>query len=111
MHTKVYSKIMKDCQKGFYYDVEKNNRLIKERHISFDEIIAVIESNQIIDILEHPNQTKYPGQKIFVLSINNYIYFVPFVEIDDHTIYLKTAFANRKAHKKYHKGKYNDSKI
>ena len=84
--------------------------MIQERHISFEEVIAVLEANQILDILEHPNQTKYPGQKIYVLPLNNYVYFVPFEEIDEHTIHLKTIFANRKAKKHYMKGKGNDER-
>lgn len=85
----------------YTFSPEKNIKLIKERSISFEEIIAAIENNQIIDILEHPNQKKYGKQKIYVLNIKEYIYLVPFVEDINKNIFLKTIIPSRKAKKKY----------
>lgn len=56
----------------------------------------------LIDILEHPNQSKYPGQRIFVMNIHGYIYLVPFEENGDQ-VELKTIIPSRKATKKYRK--------
>jgi hypothetical protein len=50
--------------------------------------------------LPHPNPKKYPKQKILVLDIKGYAYYVPFIE-DKEKIFLKTIFPNRKATKKY----------
>ncbi len=47
----------------YTFSSEKNSKLIAERNISFDEIIAAIENNQVLDILEHPNTEKYEGKK------------------------------------------------
>jgi hypothetical protein len=33
-----------------------------------------------VDLPEHPNQERYPGQKISVVAIESYAYLVPFVE-------------------------------
>ena len=63
----------------------------------------------MVDTYEHSNQEKYPGQKVFVLEIENYAYLVPFVE-DSDKIFLKTIFRNRKATKKYLKGGNNGQK-
>ncbi|MCK5123534.1 MAG: toxin, partial [Candidatus Pacebacteria bacterium] len=52
------------------------------------------------DIVEHKNQKKYPDQKIFVISINNYAYLVPFIE-EENKIFLKTIIPSRRATKKY----------
>ena len=84
----------------FDFDPVKNRELKKTRGISFEEIVFVILQNQYLDILEHPNKTKYSNQKIFVVDIDNYIYLVPFV-IDGKRIFLKTIFPSRKATKKY----------
>ena len=39
-------------------------------------------------------------QQVFLLAIDNYIYFVPFI-VDGDTVFLKTAFPHRKATKDY----------
>lgn len=92
----------------YEFPTEKNQWLLKERGISFEEIIAAIENNQILDIIEHPNQDKYPHQKMYVIQINNYIYLIPFVKKNEETIFLKTAFASRKATKFYLSGEINE---
>ena len=79
---------------------EKNNLLKVERGISFEEIIAAIESENLLDILDHPNQDKYPNQYLFVLKINGYAWLVPFVR-EGNQCFLKTAFPSRKANKNY----------
>lgn len=77
------------------------NELIKiERGISFEEVINSLIDVGPLDILEHPNQTKYSQQKIMIVNINDYIYLVPFVE-DETKIFLKTVIPSRKATKHY----------
>jgi len=58
--------------KYFDWDPEKNERLIKERGISFEEVLIAIEGGYLLDIVEHPNKAKYPGQKVFVVQIEDY---------------------------------------
>ena len=62
-----------------------------------------MEQGFLLDVLEHPNQEKYQGQKIFVVQIDEYAYLVPFVE-DEREIFLKTIIPSRKATRKYLKG-------
>lgn len=66
-------------------------------------MVFYIDRGQILDIVEHPNQERYAGQRIFILNINNYAYLVPFVETESE-IFLKTIIPNRKATKKYLRG-------
>jgi len=49
----------------FDWNDEKNKKLLLERNISFEEVVYYIEKGNIISIIDHPNQKKYPGQKIF----------------------------------------------
>ncbi|MHB1274909.1 MAG: BrnT family toxin [Candidatus Humimicrobiaceae bacterium] len=79
---------------------DKNEKLKKERNISFEDVIYYIENEKLHAILKHKNQERYPGQKIYAVEINNYIYLVPFVEIENE-IFLKTIIPSRKATKKY----------
>ena len=84
----------------FSWNTDKNKQLQDERNISFEEVVFYIERGFLLDIVEHPNQTKYSGQKIFIVNINDYAYLVPFVETDKE-VFLKTIIPSRKATKKY----------
>ncbi len=85
--------------KYFDWNLEKNEKLIKERGISFEEVLIAITENHLLDIIKHSGN-KYPNQKIFIVQINNYAYLVPFVE-DEEKIFLKTIIPSRKATKDY----------
>ena len=86
--------------KLFTWNQKKNERLKKERGISFEEIVYHIEKGDVADLLEHPNQTRYPGQRIFVVIVNQYLYLVPFEESKEE-ITLKTIIPSRKATRQY----------
>ncbi len=86
--------------KYFDWNNEKNEELIKDRNISFEEAVFCIMHDGLLDIIEHPNKSKYPDQKIFIVDIDNYVYIVPFVE-DDEIVFLKTIIHSRKMTKQY----------
>jgi len=90
--------------KSYKWNTEKNNLLKETRNISFDEIVLAISHNMIIKVYDHPNQEKYPGQKIFEINLNNYIYLVPYSETDNE-YFLKTIIPSRKATKSYKRTK------
>ena len=80
---------------------EKNENLKKERGIGFEEIVLKLIKGEILDVISNPSRN-FPNQKIFVIEINNYIYYVPYVE-DKEKIFLKTIIPSRKLVKKYQK--------
>jgi uncharacterized DUF497 family protein len=84
----------------FVWNSEKNTQLIRERGISFERVIFHIERDEILDVVKHPNPSKYPNQRMFILDIGNYAYLVPFVETKTE-IFLKTIIPSRKATRKY----------
>ena len=84
----------------FVWNSEKNAQLIQERGISFERVIYHIERDEILDIVKHPNASRYPNQRMFILNIGNYVYLVPFVESKTE-IFLKTIIPSRKATRKY----------
>lgn len=86
--------------KYFDWNEEKNERLKRERNISFETIVAQIERGNLIDIMEHPNKQKHGNQDMYVIEYDNYAYLVPFVE-DKEKIFLKTIIPSRKATRKY----------
>ncbi len=84
----------------FDWDPEKNEQLKAERNISFEEIALLLSSGILWKRTKHPNQKDYPHQEVFLIPIEDYIFFVPYV-IDGDTIFLKTPFPHRKATKDY----------
>lgn len=86
--------------KYFDWNEEKNKLLKLERDVGFEDVTTAINSGELLDIITHPNQKKYPSQKMFVVNIGNYVYLVPFVE-DSKKYFLKTIFPSRKMTKKY----------
>lgn len=85
----------------FDFSAEKNAQLIRERKISFEEVIAAIDGGGLLDILKHPNAKKYSHQKLYIVAVNGYVYLVPFVQKDDGAVFLKTIIPSRKAKKVY----------
>ena len=90
--------------KAFRWNHEKNETLKINRELSFEEITLAIEGDGLLDILYHPNQEKYPGQRILVVALRDYVYLVPFVEEADF-YFPKTIIPSRKATKAYKKEK------
>ena len=110
--------------KYFAWDDAKNAKLKADRGIGFEDIVFHIERGDLLDILEHPNPSRYASQRIFVVRREDYVYLVPFppspprmrnglwrghavalraeadVE-DEHTVFLKTIIPSRKATKQY----------
>jgi uncharacterized DUF497 family protein len=86
--------------KHYAWNSEKNEQLKQERGISFEDVVFHIEAGDEVDLFEHPNQERYPGQKISVVLIEDYAYLVPFIESADE-IFLKTIIPSRKATKQY----------
>lgn len=94
----------------FNFLAEKNQKLITERGISFEQIIMAIETENLLDILPHYNLSKYPHQQMYVVHIDGYIYVVPFVIEDNGNIFLKTIFPHRKLAKQYLRGESDEKK-
>ena len=86
--------------KHYSWSPEKNEWLKRERGVGFEDVVFHIEAGDEVDLFEHPNQGRYPGQRISVVLIEGYAYLVPFVESDDE-IFLKTIIPSRKAFKQY----------
>jgi uncharacterized DUF497 family protein len=86
--------------KVFRWDNEKNEWLKKNRRVSFEQVVILMEREDVLETIEHPNQDKYPDQKIAIVKIGDYVYLVPYVQEND-GIFLKTIIPSRKATNKY----------
>lgn len=81
------------------WSLEKNSWLKKNRDIGFEEVAVALIEEGLLDVIDNPSRN-FPKQKVFVVKINRYIYYVPFVE-DEEKFFLKTIIPSRKARKKY----------
>jgi uncharacterized DUF497 family protein len=84
----------------FDWDPEKNQQLIEERGISFEEVVFYLQSDGLLDDIEHPNQESYAHQRMYIVAIEDYAYLVPYVESKE-AIFLKAIIPSRKATKQY----------
>jgi hypothetical protein len=92
---------VEECEYAF--DPEKNAWLMQERGISFELIIALIESGKLIRVLEHPDKKRYPNQLLYEVDVDGYVHVVPVVK-EGKTLFLKTIYPSRKATRKHTKG-------
>ncbi|MFQ6066797.1 MAG: toxin [bacterium] len=79
----------------FNWDNKKNEQLKRERGVSFEQIVFLIENDFVLDILEHPNIKIYKNQRVYIINVDNYAYAVPFEDKGEER-FLKTIFPSRK---------------
>lgn len=86
----------------FDFSQEKSILLKEARGVGFEDVLKAIEEGNLLDDVEHFNQKKYPGQKILVVKIKNYVYAVPYVvDKKRKVMFLKTVYPNRVLKSKY----------
>ncbi len=86
---------------SFYkWDNEKNAQLKLQRGIGFEQIVMHVERGDVLEIIKHPNNEKYPNQQIIIVNISEYAYLVPFIQ-EENEIFLKTIIPSRKATNHY----------
>jgi len=90
--------------KVFQWDNEKNELLRNNRGVCFEQVVILMERADVLETVGHPNQNKYPGQKIATVMIDDYAYLVPYVQKNDE-IFLKTIIPSRKATNKFMRSK------
>ena len=79
----------------FNWDNKKNEQLKRERGVSFEQIVFLIENDFVLDILEHPNIKIYKNQRVYIINVDNYAYDVPFEDKGEER-FLMTIFFSRK---------------
>ena len=84
----------------YQWNAEKNAQLKVDRGISFEQVVMHVEGGDLLDVYEHPDQGRYPGQQVLVVRVGSYAYLVPFVESSEGR-FLKTIIPSRKATRQY----------
>ncbi|MHB8281125.1 MAG: BrnT family toxin [Candidatus Humimicrobiaceae bacterium] len=86
----------------FEWDPEKNEWLKEKKGISFEKVVFHLSQGNLWKVSDHPDQEKYPGQRIYFVMVDDYIYLVPYIE-EEKQIFLKTIIPSRKATKDFKK--------
>ena len=76
----------------FTWSDDKNYLIRRRRMIAFEDIAAEITRNNVVDTIYNHNPEKYPGQHLFLVMVREYLYTVPFYQIDHDTVWLVTAY-------------------
>jgi len=84
----------------FDWKLEKAEELQRERGISFEEIVALIEDGRAVARIPHLNQVDYPRQEVFVVDVDGYLWAVP-ADRRRGGWTLRTAFPSRLLMKRY----------
>lgn len=84
----------------YRWDEDKNSILKSTRGYSFNDVLEAMHQDGILDNYKHPNEEKYPNQYIYVISLDGYIHYIPYV-IDGDDIFLKNIIPSRKLNKLY----------
>ena len=86
--------------KVFNWSAEKNEMLISERGVSFEDAVFHIQAGGLLDEIVHHNIVDYTEQRIFIVLIADNVYLVPYVE-DEDQVFLKTIIPSRKFTRMY----------
>ena len=84
----------------YTWDADKNEWLLRNRGLSFEDVVDYLENGGLLDDILHPNQERHPGQRLYVVHIDNYAYLVPFYR-DGEVETLRTAYPSRKYTRDY----------
>ena len=87
------------CRARYDGEAAKNEWLLRERGISFEEIVWHIAHGHLLDILTSRKE-RYNDQQQLVVNVNGYASLVPIVEAGD-VIMLKTIIPSRKLTTRY----------
>ncbi len=79
----------------FVFNQEKNEKLFKQRGVTFEQVIDAILNDKVLHDIPHPNREKYPLQRLMIIELNGYAYAVPYLK-NDQEVVLKTIYPNRK---------------
>ena len=79
----------------YVWDNAKDERLQRERRLSFDDVKYHLTSGRVLDDILNPNQERYPGQRLYIVRINNLAWVVPYRRTGSY-VFLYTAYPSDK---------------
>lgn len=74
---------------------------MRHRGVCFEYVITALSMDRVLFDVKHPNEERYPGQRILCVDINGYAYICPYIVDKDGAKFLKTLFPSRKHTKQF----------
>ena len=66
--------------KPFRWDLDKNEQLTQERGVSFEQITVAVARVELLQVVQHPNSERYPGQRFMIVGLGGSSCLGQFVE-------------------------------
>ena len=79
----------------YTWDADKNEWLRRNRGLSFYDVVYHLEHGGFLADILHPNQTRHPEERLYIINIEGYAYEVPFYRTGNIET-LMTAYPSRK---------------
>lgn len=83
--------------KSFEWDEKKNAVLLRDRSVSFEDVLTEMAEGRLLNVMENVN---HPGQIIYVVRLNGYVQCVPAIEGLD-SVRLITIYPSRKLNSEF----------
>ena len=77
---------------NFTWSDDKNYLIRRQRMVAFEDIAIEIDQNNVVATIRDHNPERYPVQHLLLVMMREYLYAVPFYQIDDNTVRLVTAY-------------------
>ena len=77
---------------NFTWSDDKNYLLKRHRGIAFEDVAIKVLQRDIVGIEYDHNPERYPGQHLFLVMEREYLYVVPFYQIDADTVRFVTIY-------------------
>lgn len=87
-------------EKNFSWDPIWSQQLLKERGVSFEDVVFCVQKGGLRDLLRFRNPDRDPLQFVLVVEIDGYVYLVPYIETDD-AFHLQTITPSKQATQRY----------
>lgn len=84
----------------YVWDSAKDAWLQQVRRISFDDVKYHLTSREPLGDIQNPNQERYPGQRLYIIRINNLAWVVPYRRTARY-VFLYTAYPSEKFTRMY----------
>ena len=84
----------------YIWDDAKDLLLQRQRRISFNDVKDYLTSGELLGDIQNPNQARYPGQRLYIVRINNGAWVVPYRRTGDY-VFLYTAYPSEKFTRMY----------
>ncbi len=87
----------------FNWNSEKNEKLLEERNVCFEDVIVAINSDKLLSVRKNTLEN-HLSQDVLIVEIEKYVYYVPFIK-NEKEYFLKTIIPSRKLTKEFLGGK------